>query len=409
MMMKNIGMGVVGIVFVLMVVPLSLSIEVSQSPSVSHSKLAGILTQMGSFDECDEYTTILPDLPPTWDWRNVEGQDWTTPIKDQLQDVCGSCWAFGSLGGLEAMVKIWANNSALPVDLSEQYMLSCSPGGCEGWYWMQTLNWIKIHGAIPEVCFGYAADDAIPCNAKCPEWDEQLIGIDDYHHVSSNVSVIQSALVAFGPLPATMDVYEDFYPNYTGGVYEYTWGDYVFGHCVTIVGYDNTWGDEDQGYWIVKNSWGTAWGELGWFRIAYGQCKIEKGVYYYEGPNYISAQPDPPVGPNEGKPGETYTYSAVAYDPDDDDIQNIFDWGDGNMTSTSSVGSGDMVSVNYSWLQQGTYQVRVMVQDSHGLQSGWSDPLEVTIPKNHNRQVSLLHWLETWFSLHSSYPSIRLI
>ena len=211
------------------------------------------------------------------------------------------------------MVKIWENNSELDVDLSEQYMLSCSPGGCNGWYWMQTLAWIKNHGAIPESCLTYQANDTILCDDKCVEWHELIVGVDSYHRVTSNVSMIQSALIEHGPLPATMDVYEDFYPNYEGGVYEYTWGDFVFGHCITIVGYDDT-----LQCWIVKNSWGAEWGEDGWFRIAYGQCKIENGVHYYVGPNYISQKPQPPTGPNEGAAGETYIYTAEATDPDED-------------------------------------------------------------------------------------------
>ena len=122
---------------------------------------------------------------------------------------------------------------------------------------------------ITENCFPYQADDAIPCESKCPEWREYLIGIKNYEKIArEDITAIQEALIEYGPLPATMEVYEDFYPNYTGGVYKYTNGGYVFGHVVTIVGYDNTWGGEDEGYWICKNSWGTEWGEDGWFKIA---------------------------------------------------------------------------------------------------------------------------------------------
>ena len=328
------------------------------------------------------YEMIIDDLPPTWDWRNVNGEDWTTPIKNQLQDICGSCWAFGALAGLESYIKLWANDSSLDIDLSEQYMLSCSPGDCGGWFWLQTLKWIKSNGTIPESCLPYEADDTIPCDDKCPEWRGLLVGIDGYYKVSSNVSVIQSALIQYGPLPCTMKVYDDFYPNYTGGVYKYTWGDLVFGHCITIVGYNNSWGGENEGYWICKNSWGTDWGEDGWFRIAYGECKIENQVYYYTGPNYPTEKPFKPSGPSKGTPGEEYTYSAIGFDPDEDTIKYCFDWGEGNTSWSEFVNSGETVSMNYIWSENGTYKVKVKVKDEHGLESDWSDPLSVTMPRS---------------------------
>ena len=346
--------------------------------------------------ESDEpYNIILDDIPEEWDWRDVDGEDWTTPIKDQIQDVCGSCWAFGALGGLEAMIKIWNNNPAADVDLSEQYMLSCSPGDCNGWYWMQTLNWIQYHGAIPENCLPYEADDTIPCEDKCDEWGELLVGIESHHKVTSNASVIQSALFEYGPLPASMKVYEDFYPEWEGGVYEHTWGNLVFGHCVTIVGYNNSWGGPDEGYWIVKNSWGTEWGEDGWFRIAYGQCDMEKGVYYYSNPNYAENKPQTPSGPSTGNPGVEYTFSSSAVDPDDDNIKYCFDWGDGNTSWSEFVSSGEPVSMSYIWEKEGTYDVKVMVRDEHNLESPWSDPLPVEMPKN--KVVVLNPFLQTLF------------
>jgi len=265
---------------------------------------------------------------------------------------------------------------------------------------MSTLNWIKAHGAIPESCLEYEADDTIPCDAKCEEWDELLVGIESFHKIKANITQIQSALVQYGPLPATMLCYEDFYPNYTGGVYEYTYGDLVFGHCITIVGYNDSWGDEDEGYWIVKNSWGTEWGEDGWFRIKYGECEMEKGVHYYIGPNYPADKPETPEGPTSGSPRETYSYSSVVDEPDGDPIKYYFDWGDGNTSWTDYVAAGEMVTMNYSWEKQGDYDVRVMAKDEHGLESAWSDPLTVSVPRNKFvKSYDLFFKFSSFFSL----------
>jgi hypothetical protein len=334
------------------------------------------------------------ELPPSWDWRNVNGSDWTTPIKDQNQDKCGSCWAFGALAGLESNIKIWKNNPMLDIDLSEQYMLSCSPGSCDGWYIDRTVKWIKTNGSIPESCFAYEANDTIPCDEKCVDWRNMLVGVDGYLKIAANITVIESALIQYGPLPATMDVYSDFYPNFTGGVYHHTNGTFVFGHVVTIVGYDTT---GEEGYWICKNSWGSAWGEEGWFRIAFNECRIESGVYCYTGPNYVIVKPDKPIGPAKGQVGQTYTFSAVAVDPDNDSMKYCFDWENGILNWTGLIPSGVIVSMNHTWSKKGTYNIRVKVQDEHGLESDWSNPLPIRIPRTNIRPI--FGWLFPLFSI----------
>lgn len=348
----------------------------------AHPVSGGVLAENSVVPVAGE--VLRGDVPPQWDWRwatydNITG-DWTTPIKDQLQDVCGSCWAFGSLAALESAIKLWNREPEMEVDLSEQYMLSCSAGGCDGWYWFNTLSWIKSNGAIPESCFPYQANDTIPCDAKCEDWREHLIGIDGHHRVASDVESIQNALVTYGPLATTMDVYGDFYPIFEGGIYRHQWGDFVFGHVVCIVGYNDTWGGEDEGYWIVKNSWGTEWGEDGWFRIAYGECNIEKGVYYFTGPNHAPQKPSPPEGAERGKTGEPYRYTFTATDPDGDEIRYYVDWGDGNGTWSDFVASGESITMNYTWQDEGNYEVKVKTRDEHGLDSEWSDPLTVSMP-----------------------------
>ncbi len=82
---------------------------------------------------------------------------------------------------------------------------------------------------------------------------------------SPTVDAIKSALITYGPLVTTMNVYADFY-YYTEGVYSHTSGALEGGHAILIIGYDDT-----NQYFIVKNSWGTTWGEAGFFRIAYSQ------------------------------------------------------------------------------------------------------------------------------------------
>ena len=70
-------------------------------------------------------------IPDEFDWRNVEGKNYVSPVRDQA--ACGSCYAFGTLAMFEACVRILSNNTKTPV-FSTQDIVSCSEysQGCEG-------------------------------------------------------------------------------------------------------------------------------------------------------------------------------------------------------------------------------------------------------------------------------------
>ena len=49
---------------------------------------------------------MIPDseLPEQHDWRNVEGYDFTGPVRDQK--ACGSCYAFAFTQSMESKLKV---------------------------------------------------------------------------------------------------------------------------------------------------------------------------------------------------------------------------------------------------------------------------------------------------------------
>ena len=71
------------------------------------------------------------ELPEEFDWRNVSGYNYVSPIRNQGD--CGSCYAFGTLAMFEARVRILSNGTKTPV-FSTQDVVSCSEysQGCEG-------------------------------------------------------------------------------------------------------------------------------------------------------------------------------------------------------------------------------------------------------------------------------------
>jgi hypothetical protein len=95
------------------------------------------------------------------------------------------------------------------------------------------------------------------------------------------------------------------------------------------------------------------------------------------------AKPGKPTGPLSGKPGVEYEYCTIGTDPDGDDLHYWFDWGDN--TNSGWVGpfaSGDFGCAKHTWSKKGSYEIRVKAKNEKGLQSEWSDPLIVTMPRH---------------------------
>jgi hypothetical protein len=90
-----------------------------------------------------------------------------------------------------------------------------------------------------------------------------------------------------------------------------------------------------------------------------------------------------PSGSISGIVGHSYSYSTSATDPDGDQVQYTFDWGDGSTTLTGIVDSGISVTATHSWSKKGTYKVRAKAIDADvpGVTSEYSDPLIVTIKR----------------------------
>jgi len=103
-------------------------------------------------------------------------------------------------------------------------------------------------------------------------------------------------------------------------------------------------------------------------------------------------KPNRPVGEVNGKSGEEYTYTTMTTDSDGDQIFYMFDWGEGNTSGwLGPYASGEQCEASYSWDEQYTYQIRVKAKDQYGVESLWSDPLEVAMPR-----IRLFHPME-WF------------
>jgi len=212
-------------------------------------------------------------LPSRFDLRNVNGQNFITPIKKQLD--CGSCVAFGVLAAVEGAMRYPGNPSFEP-DLSEADLFFCLAAKqgrtCStGWNIPAALSCVQAPGVVDEACYPYNLSQQ-GCSFLCPNASGRKQKISSYKKYTT-ITDMQKALNDDGPLVTMFNVYDDFF-SYSSGVYEYSTGPLAGGHCVCCVGYD----DENR-CWIMKNSWGPGWGEQGFFRIRYGQCGIDAAMY----------------------------------------------------------------------------------------------------------------------------------
>ncbi len=95
-----------------------------------------------------------------------------------------------------------------------------------------------------------------------------------------------------------------------------------------------------------------------------------------------------PAGNTSGIPAASYAYATSAIDPDEDQIEYTFDWGDGTTSKSGLIDSGTSASANHTWSKAGTYQIRAQATDTRGASSPWSESLTVIIntpPSNPGR------------------------
>ena len=225
-----------------------------------------------------ETQLFTADLPASMDWRNLKGENFVTPVRNQGH--CGSCYAFGSLAMLESRLKVLTNNSIEKI-FSPQDVISCSryTYGCNGGLaYLTAGKYAEDYGVVEETCFPYYGTSSA-CSSEpssCTRYHSTKYKYVGGYYGACNEQEILMDLVQNGPVSVAFYVTQDF-QHYKSGIYQATgltdkinpWK--PTNHAVLIVGYG-----EENGvkFWIVKNSWGMNWGENGYFRIVRGSDEL---------------------------------------------------------------------------------------------------------------------------------------
>ncbi|XP_068242940.1 dipeptidyl peptidase 1-like [Palaemon carinicauda] len=223
----------------------------------------------------DEQRSAMENLPLNFDWRDVDGVDYVSPIRDQ--GACGSCYSFASMALLESRLRVATKNQRKDI-FSPQDAMTCTVlgQGCEGGYIFLTGGRHSMEqGVVAEECNPYREQDE-PCDTDmtCPRtYVSQYEFVGGYFGATNEANMMQE-LVANGPIGVAILMSSDLL-YYGGGIYYNTglvtnFDPFEFAdHAILCVGYgvDETTGEK---YWILKNSWGESWGEQGYFRVKRG-------------------------------------------------------------------------------------------------------------------------------------------
>jgi len=208
------------------------------------------------------------ELADSVDWRTMGA---VTPIKDQGQ--CGSCWSFGTTGGIEGQ---WQIATGQLKSLSEQQLVDCAgfPNmGCSGGNPQFAVGYESKHAVASESSYPYQAK-----KGSCQTSFQTAIpsgGVTGYNKVGglfgANKNDMMSA-VQQQPVSIAIQADQQSFQSYQSGVLTANCGTQL-DHAVLAVGYGT---ENGQDYWLVKNSWGTSWGDAGYIKIGSdtNQCGV---------------------------------------------------------------------------------------------------------------------------------------
>jgi len=255
---------------------------------------------------------LLAQAGPSWaadtfDWRNVNGQNYLTPVKDQGS--VNTCWAFAAIGALEAKLEITANAPNWNPDLSEQHLVMAPNGGnaepgnpMPGGWEFTSIKFFKDSGVVSEAEMPYRGDQPVPDWPLAPGWEDRVYKITDYSAwITATTANIKANLKAHGPLAAAINSKTDWHWPSSSAVTPEAGAALGSGpvgamdelgeidHAVVIVGYQDF--DASDGYYIVKNSWGNNWGDSGYGYVLYDTLESHRRVHAITGDAYYVPEP----------------------------------------------------------------------------------------------------------------------
>ncbi|KAL7381836.1 hypothetical protein ABVT39_012127 [Epinephelus coioides] len=150
-------------------------------------------------------------IPQSVDWRK---SGLVSPV--QNQGLCGSCWAFSSLGALEGQMK---KTTGVLVPLSPQNLVDCSTRdgnhGCNGGYISKAFSYVIRNGGVDSESF-YPYEHQ---NGKCRYSAKGKAGYCSNFHIlpRGDEKILQAAAASVGPVAVAVNAMLQSFHFYRGG------------------------------------------------------------------------------------------------------------------------------------------------------------------------------------------------
>ncbi|XP_073442952.1 cathepsin L-like proteinase [Dendrobates tinctorius] len=198
------------------------------------------------------------NIPNSVDWRDSKC---VGRVKNQ--GLCGSCWAFATVGVFESHHCIKTKEL---VEFSEQQLVDCDHGnyGCCGGIPEQAMAYIASHGVMQAKEYEY-----LEKQNQCLYKPDNAVNLNlSKYYLLPGEDNMALTVAANGPIAVGIHASHDF-QLYCNGIFEGDCSPYAT-HAVMIVGYGtehDQQSDEDIDYWIVRNSWGEDWGDNGYVKM----------------------------------------------------------------------------------------------------------------------------------------------